>query len=152
MGGDTQVYHSHKKKYMLIFLLLGVLTVAELIVADGMELAYTAKAIWLTVLALAKAIAVAYWYMHLEDEKFWLKFIAAIPMSAFVYAVVVILESLYRQEYIMQKTSSIVDKNVQKPLPEQFSMPTWGILIFLIIAMVTLKSFVYIKDEKRHGK
>ncbi|MEC7275034.1 MAG: hypothetical protein VXV96_01840 [Bdellovibrionota bacterium] len=52
----------------------------------------------------------------------------------------------------MQKTSSIVDKNVQKPLPEQFSMPTWGILIFLIIAMVTLKSFVYIKDEKRHGK
>ncbi len=96
MGADTQVYHSHKKKYFAIFLLLGVLTILELFVADGMELTYTWKAIWLTVLALGKAMAVAYWYMHLEDEKFWLKFIAAIPMSAFVYAVVVILESVNR--------------------------------------------------------
>lgn len=96
MGADTQVYHSHKKKYFLIFLLLGALTILELFVADGMDLTYTWKAIGLTVLALAKAVAVAYWYMHLEDEKAWLKFIAAIPMSAFIYAVVVILESVNR--------------------------------------------------------
>lgn len=52
----------------------------------------------------------------------------------------------------MQKTSSIVDQSVQKPKPDQFSMPTWGIIITLIIALVVLKSFIYIKDEKRHGK
>lgn len=95
MGADAQVYHSHKKKYFLIFILLGVLTVAELIAAEA-GWSYTMKAVSLTVLALGKAFAVAYWYMHLEEESAWLKFIAAIPMSAFIYAVVVILESLAR--------------------------------------------------------
>ena len=95
MGADAQVYHSHKKKYFLIFILLGVLTVAELIAAEA-GWSYTWKAVSLTVLALGKAFAVAYWYMHLEEESAWMKFIAAIPMSAFVYAVVVILESLAR--------------------------------------------------------
>lgn len=95
MGSDTQVYHSHKKKYFLIFILLGVLTIAELIAAEA-AWSYTYKAVSLSVLALGKAFAVAYWYMHLEDEKAWLKFIAAIPMSAFAYAVVVILESVAR--------------------------------------------------------
>jgi len=32
------------------------------------------------------------------------------------------------------------------------SIPTWGILIFLFIVFFILKSFIYIKDEKRHGK
>lgn len=94
MGADTKVYHSHKKKYLLIFCLLGVLTVVELVAAEWSN--YTGKVISLSVLALAKALAVAYWYMHLEEEKAWLKFIAAIPMSAFIYAVVVILESTNR--------------------------------------------------------
>ncbi len=52
----------------------------------------------------------------------------------------------------MQKTSSIVDKTVQTPQPDQFMMPTWGIIIVLIIALVVLKSFIYIKDGDRHGK
>lgn len=95
MGADAQEYHSHKKKYFLVFVLLGVLTIAELIAAEA-GWSYSMKAISLTVLALGKAFAVAYWYMHLEEDKAWLKFIAAIPMSAFVYAVVVILESLAR--------------------------------------------------------
>ncbi|MCF8058290.1 MAG: cytochrome C oxidase subunit IV family protein [Bacteriovoracaceae bacterium] len=95
MSAEAQVYHSHKKKYILIFILLAVLTVAELIAAEA-GWSYTLKAVSLSVLALGKAMAVAYWYMHLEDEKPWLKFIAAIPMSAFIYAVVVILESLAR--------------------------------------------------------
>lgn len=94
MSSDTQVYHSHKKKYLAIFGLLAVLTVIELFAAEMGN--YTWKVISLSVLALVKAFAVAYWYMHLEDEKAWLKFVAAIPMSAFVYAVVVILESVSR--------------------------------------------------------
>ena len=57
---------------------------------------YSHKAISLTLLALAKAFCVAYFYMHLNEETRWLKFIAAIPIAAFVYFIVVVLESLYR--------------------------------------------------------
>lgn len=99
MSTETQVghseYHSHAKKYFAIFILLGVLTVAELFAAEG-GLSYAWKAISLTVLALGKAFAVAYWYMHLDEEKGWLRFIAAIPMAAFVYGAVLILEVAFR--------------------------------------------------------
>ncbi len=95
MNAEVHGYHSHKKKYFLVFILLGVLTAAELVAAEA-GWSYTMKAVSLSVLAFAKAVAVAYWYMHLDEEKGWVKFIAAIPLSAFVYAVVVILESLYR--------------------------------------------------------
>lgn len=47
-------------------------------------------------MAIGKAVAVAYWYMHLDEDTSWMKFIAAIPISAAIYAGVVILESLYR--------------------------------------------------------
>ena len=95
MSSEAGVYHSHAKKYWLVFVLLTVLTAAELIAAEA-GWSYTMKAGSLTVLALGKAVAVAYWYMHLDEEKGWLRFIAAIPLSAAMYAIVLILESLYR--------------------------------------------------------
>jgi hypothetical protein len=51
------------------------------------------------------------------------------------------------------KTSTVLQKNEGKP-PEkdQPSFPTWSILVALVIAFIVLKSFVYIKDDKRHGK
>ena len=48
--------------------------------------------------------------------------------------------------------SSIVDSKVRFPMEEQLSVPTWSIIVFLIITLVILKSFIYIKDDKRHGK
>ena len=52
-----------------------------------------------------------------------------------------------------QKVSSIVTKDVQ-PIAASghFFMPTWGILAFLVLCFFVLKSFIYIKDDKRHGK
>jgi hypothetical protein len=50
------------------------------------------------------------------------------------------------------KTSSIVVDTVQTPKPNQLQSPTWLILIILVIALVVLKSFIYIKDGDRHGK
>ncbi|GAB4021730.1 MAG: hypothetical protein Fur0010_24800 [Bdellovibrio sp.] len=51
------------------------------------------------------------------------------------------------------KTSSVVTKEVQPIKTEgQFKMPTWGVLVFLVIALVVLKAFIYIKDDKRDGK
>jgi len=95
MSSEVGTYHSHAKKYWLVFLLLTVMTAAELVAAEG-GFSYSFKVISLTVIALGKAVAVAYWYMHLDEEKGWLKFIAAIPISAALYAGALILEVLFR--------------------------------------------------------
>lgn len=50
------------------------------------------------------------------------------------------------------QTSSIVNEYVQMPKQDQLKFPTWGLLVVLVIAFFVLKTFVYIKDDKRHGK
>lgn len=50
------------------------------------------------------------------------------------------------------QTSSIVNEYVQMPKQDQLKFPTWGLLVVLVIAFFILKTFVYIKDDKRHGK
>lgn len=90
-----EAHTSHKKLYIWIFVVLAVLTVLELFVPD-LPMSTFKKGSALTALAIVKAFCVAYWYMHLNEEKAWLKFIAAIPISAAAYATIVILESLYR--------------------------------------------------------
>lgn len=51
------------------------------------------------------------------------------------------------------KESTVVTKDVQNIKTEgQFKMPTWGLLVALVVSLVVLKSFIYIKDKKRHGK
>ena len=90
-----QVHHSHTKKYLYVFAGLAFMTILELIAAEVLS-NYILKASSLTALAIGKAFTVAYWFMHLEDEKAWLKFIAAIPISAVLYTTVLILERLYR--------------------------------------------------------
>ena len=86
---------SHKKEYFLIFLLLTFLTAVELVI-PGLDVAYLFKASSLVLLAVGKAFCVAYYYMHLKNETKWLWFIAVVPISAAIYATVVVLESLYR--------------------------------------------------------
>ena len=50
-------------------------------------------------------------------------------------------------------TSSIVYKDVVKLKHDQLQAGTWTILIpVLIVSFIALKLFVYIKDDKRHGK
>lgn len=94
---STDVAHkSHFKEYMLVFLALTFLTAVELVI-PGLEKASTFfKSSSLIFLAIGKAFIVAYFYMHLKDETRWLKFIAAVPISAALFAAVVILESMYR--------------------------------------------------------
>ena len=87
---------NHKKEYFLIFLLLTFLTIVELAIPGLKNVTYFFKASSLTLLALGKAFCVAYYYMHLKEETKWLKFIAAVPLSAGLYATVVALESFYR--------------------------------------------------------
>ena len=92
----SEVGHkSHKREYFLVFIALAVLTAVELVIPD-MKVSQFAKASSLTFLALGKACIVGYYYMHLKDETRWMKFVALIPLAAFVYAFVVVLESIYR--------------------------------------------------------
>ena len=96
MGDNTGEYKGHTKEYMWVFFALGVLTVVELWVPNMDSLEKFGKGVALTVLAVIKAFAVAYYYMHLKEERAWLKFIALIPLSAGAYAFFLVLEGLYR--------------------------------------------------------
>jgi cytochrome c oxidase subunit 4 len=82
-------------EYFKVFLVLTALTIVELVI-PGMKISQFAKGSSLTFLALGKACIVAWSYMHLKEETKWMKFVAMVPISAFAYAVMVILESLYR--------------------------------------------------------
>lgn len=95
--GDHQNHEhkSHTKEYVIVFFVLTFLTILELMI-PGLNTLYAYKATGLISLAVGKALVVAYFYMHLKEETAWLKFIAAIPISAAIFAVVLILESMYR--------------------------------------------------------
>jgi len=93
--GNATAAKGHRKEYFIIFLILTALTIVELIVPN-MTMSKFSKGSALVALALGKAGLVGYFYMHLKDETWWMRFIALIPISAFIYALVVILESLYR--------------------------------------------------------
>jgi cytochrome c oxidase subunit IV len=91
-----QPHKSHVKEYWIIFFVLAFLTVLELIIPALKNIEYIYRASSLTLLAVGKAFIVAFFYMHLKDESKWMRFVAAIPISAAIYAAVVILESVYR--------------------------------------------------------
>jgi heme/copper-type cytochrome/quinol oxidase subunit 2 len=50
------------------------------------------------------------------------------------------------------KTSTIVDESVQIPQSDYIFMPTWTAIAILIFVFFVTKTFIYIKDDKRHGK
>ncbi|MFA6237442.1 MAG: cytochrome C oxidase subunit IV family protein [Bacteriovorax sp.] len=92
---QTHAHKSHTVEYVIVFVVLSLLTALELAIPD-LKVAYHLKAIALVGLAFGKAFVVAYFYMHLKEETGWLKFIAAMPIAAVIYAVILILESVYR--------------------------------------------------------
>lgn len=89
------IHKSHKREYFKVFIVLTALTAIELVI-PGMAISQFAKGSSLTFLALGKACIVAWSYMHLKEETKWMKFVAMIPIAAFFYAAMVILESIYR--------------------------------------------------------
>ena len=95
MSEHHHVHKSHTTEYVIVFFALTLLTGLELAI-PGLSVEYYLKAISLVGLAFGKAFVVAYFYMHLKEEKAWLKFIAALPILAVCFAAVLILESIYR--------------------------------------------------------
>ena len=96
MSDNTEEYKGHTKEYMWVFFALTVFTILELFVPNMDSLSKFGKGVALTALAVIKAFAVGYWYMHLKEEKAWMKFIALIPLSAGAYAFFLVLEGMYR--------------------------------------------------------
>lgn len=95
-SNDHHEHKSHKKEYIVIFFVLAILTALELWAAEIKALTKFQKGSALTLLAVGKAFIVAYYYMHLREETKWLKFIAAVPIMAGVYATVLCLEATFK--------------------------------------------------------
>lgn len=47
--------------------------------------------------------------------------------------------------------SSIFSHPIQYPKANHAKFPTWALIAILFVAFFVLKSFIYIKDKKRHG-
>jgi hypothetical protein len=48
--------------------------------------------------------------------------------------------------------SSIIVHPYNHPKANQLMFPTWALILILIVSFFVLKYFIYISDEKRHGK
>jgi cytochrome c oxidase subunit 4 len=88
-----------KKEYFVIFVVLTLLTAIEVGI-NYMGLGRGMKIAGLISLALAKAVLVAMFYMHLKSETKSLKLVIGIPMLfPALYAVVLIVESIARSAF-----------------------------------------------------
>src|SRR5687767_8995772 len=88
-----------KKEYFVVCVVLAVLTALEVGI-KYLSISRTAMIVGLIALALAKALCVALFYMHLKSETRSLKLVIGIPMAfPFLYAVVLIAEAAYRALY-----------------------------------------------------
>jgi len=90
--------HSMRQVLVTVFLVLSFLTVLELYVPEMYSAEWNkhTKMILLTLLAAAKAVLVAYYFMHLRWEKPWLRYIAAMPLYMGGAVIIIMLESVYR--------------------------------------------------------
>jgi caa(3)-type oxidase subunit IV len=88
-----------KKEYIVVFFVLTILTAIEV----GIKYLHVGRSMMvagLIALALAKAVTVAMFYMHLKSETRSLKLIIGIPMLfPALYAVVLIVESIARSAF-----------------------------------------------------
>jgi len=94
---------SHRKQYLVIFAVLFVLTVLEVgVVYMGVSRAVLASS--LISMALAKAMCVALFYMHLWSEKRALRVIVGTPLLVLppLYAIVLMAEAAWRTPWLGQ--------------------------------------------------
>jgi len=89
--------HEHEApKYMLIWLYLFVLTVAEVGVALFQVLPKWVIVVSLLVMAVWKAVLVAMYYMHLKFEPSRLRLVAVAPLPVVAIMIIVIM-----MEYVL---------------------------------------------------
>ncbi|HLZ46760.1 MAG TPA: cytochrome C oxidase subunit IV family protein [Gemmatimonadales bacterium] len=89
---------SHKRpNYMLIWLYLFVLTVAEVSLAFELPLSRNIKLLLLLFLAVWKALLVALFFMHLKFERWRLRIIFIIPLPlAIILVTAGVMEKVFK--------------------------------------------------------
>ena len=88
---------AHRAQYVVVFVVLGVLTLVELAVARTPGIAEAAVVVALVALAVAKAALIALFYMHLRFETRILRLTVLGPLLApAVYGLILIAEAARR--------------------------------------------------------
>ena len=88
---------AHRRQYVVVFLVLGVLTLVELAVVRTPGIARPAVVVALVAIAVAKAALIALFYMHLRFETRILRLTVLGPLLApAVYGIVLIAETAWR--------------------------------------------------------
>jgi cytochrome c oxidase subunit 4 len=80
MTSTTPTTEHKRPNYMLIWLYLFIMTVAEVSLAFELPLSRNLKLLLLLVLAVWKALLVALFFMHLKFERWRLRIIFLIPL------------------------------------------------------------------------
>jgi caa(3)-type oxidase subunit IV len=83
---------ARRKKYFNVFWGLVALTVIELVIV-ALPLPKMLMAVLVGIFSSAKAVVVGWYYMHLEHETRWLQIVACLPVIAFGYAFVLIVDT-----------------------------------------------------------
>jgi cytochrome c oxidase subunit 4 len=85
---------AHRTQYVVVFVLLGVLTLVELGVARTSGIPRTGVVVALVALAIAKAALIALFYMHLRFETGILRLTVLAPLLApAAYGLILIAEA-----------------------------------------------------------
>ena len=94
-------HESKRKQYVKVFFVLIILTALELAVVY-MGISRTLLISALIGLAIAKAAAVALYFMHLRDERSTLRWVVGGTLLSFppLYAFVLIAEAIYRHSIL----------------------------------------------------
>ena len=92
--GPTPRAAAHRVQYVVVFVLLGVLTLVELGVARTSGIPRTAVIVALVAIAIAKAMLIALFYMHPRYETLILRATVLGPLLApAVYGLILIAEA-----------------------------------------------------------
>ncbi len=85
-----------RPNYMLIWLWLFIMTIAEVLLAFELPVSQNVKLILLLILAVWKALLVALFFMHLKFERWRLRlvFIVPLPLAA-ILVTVAIMEKVF---------------------------------------------------------
>ena len=85
-----------RPNYMLIWLYLFIMTVAEVTLAFELPVSRNLKLILLLILAIWKAMLVALFFMHLKFERWRLRLIFIVPLPlAIILVTTVIMEKVF---------------------------------------------------------
>jgi len=88
--------HRKHPPYLLIWLYLALLTVAEVVLALELPMSQSMKLLLLLGLAVWKAVLVALFFMHLKFERWHLRVLAIVPLPlAAIFILAAISEKIW---------------------------------------------------------